>query len=185
VRNIRAERRFTWQIFCWWESFRIWTWSPSSMLQVPLAAEMRCNPFYSTTYPNVSWIQTLAVSNFTTNLGGIAQGHKLDDRGFESRQGLRIFLFTTASRPALGHTQPPIQWVRGALFLGVKRSGREGDYSPPSSAEIKNAWSYTSTPQYAFMAWCSIKSTGITLPFTLPLQMTIQLHGAESFLRSW
>jgi hypothetical protein len=24
----------------------------------------------------------------------------------------------------------------------------------------KNAWSYTSTPQYAFMAWCSVKSTG-------------------------
>jgi hypothetical protein len=29
----------------------------------------------------------------------------------------------------------------------------------------KNAWSYTSTPQYAFMAWCSVrKSTETTLP---------------------
>jgi len=35
----------------------------------------------------------------------------LDDRGFESRQGLRIFLFTTAFRPALRVSQPPIQWV--------------------------------------------------------------------------
>jgi len=33
-----------------------------------------------------------------------------DDRRFESRQELRIFL-TTASTPALGPTQPPIQWV--------------------------------------------------------------------------
>jgi hypothetical protein len=33
----------------------------------------------------------------------------LDDRGFDSRQGLGIFLFTTASRSALGSTQPPIQ----------------------------------------------------------------------------
>jgi hypothetical protein len=24
-------------------------------------------------------------------------------------------------------------------------------------AEVKNAWSYTSTPQYAFMAWWSVK----------------------------
>jgi len=24
--------------------------------------------------------------------------------------------------------------------------GREADHSPPSSAEVKNAWSYTSTP---------------------------------------
>jgi len=30
-----------------------------------------------------------------------------------------------------------IQWVPGALSLGVKRSGREGDRSLPSGAEIK------------------------------------------------
>jgi hypothetical protein len=35
---------------------------------------------------------------------------------------------------------------------------READHSPPSSAEVKNAWSYTSTPQYAFMAWCLVKN---------------------------
>jgi hypothetical protein len=51
-------------------------------------------------------------------LGGIAQHYGLDDRGFESRQGLKIFLFTTASRPVLGPTQPPIQWIPGALSLG-------------------------------------------------------------------
>jgi len=31
----------------------------------------------------------------------------------------------------------PIQWVTGALSLGVKRPGREADHSPPSSAEVK------------------------------------------------
>jgi len=31
---------------------------------------------------------------------------------------------------------------------------READHSPPSSAEVKNAWSYTSTPQYVFMVLC-------------------------------
>jgi hypothetical protein len=30
--------------------------------------------------------------------------------------------------------------------LGVKRPGREVYHSPPSSAEVKNAWSYTFTP---------------------------------------
>jgi hypothetical protein len=48
-----------------------------------------------------------------------------------------IFLFTTASGMALGPTQPPIRWVPGALFLGVKRLGHEADHSPPSSAEVK------------------------------------------------
>jgi hypothetical protein len=57
--------------------------------------------------------------------------------GFGSRRGLGIFLFTTASRTALGPTQLPIQWVPGALSLGVKRPGREADDSIPSSAKVK------------------------------------------------
>jgi hypothetical protein len=57
--------------------------------------------------------------------------------GKYSQRGLGIFLFTTASRTALGSTQPPIQWVPGSPFLGVKRSGSEADHSPPSSAEVK------------------------------------------------
>jgi hypothetical protein len=65
--------------------------------------------------------------------------------------------YTTASRMALGPIQPPIQWVPEALSLGVKRPGREADHSPPSIAEVKNARSYTSTPQYVFMAWCLVK----------------------------
>jgi hypothetical protein len=50
-------------------------------------------------------------------LSGIALGYGLDDRGFESQQGLGIFLFTTASRLALEPTQSPIWWILGALFL--------------------------------------------------------------------
>jgi hypothetical protein len=70
--------------------------------------------------------------------------------GFDYWRGLGIFLFTTASRTALRPTQPPIQWVTDALSLGVKRPGREADHSPPSIAEVKNAWSYTSTPPLRF-----------------------------------
>jgi hypothetical protein len=61
--------------------------------------------------------------------------------GFDSRRELGIFLFTTASRTALGTTQPPIQWVPG-----VKRPVLGADHSPISSAGVKNAWSYTSIP---------------------------------------
>jgi hypothetical protein len=48
-----------------------------------------------------------------------------------------LFLFTTASRTTLGPTQPPIQWIPGALSLGVMRPGREADHSPSSYAELK------------------------------------------------
>jgi len=53
------------------------------------------------------------------------------------RGGLGIFLFTTASRTALGPNKPLIQWVPRALSLGVKQRRRAADHSPPSSAEVK------------------------------------------------
>jgi hypothetical protein len=66
-----------------------------------------------------SFISTYLIFLFCRNLGNI------------------VSIVTTASRPALGPTQSPIQWVPGALSLGVKRQGREADHSPPSSAEVK------------------------------------------------
>jgi hypothetical protein len=62
---------------------------------------------------------------------------KIGVLGLDSRRGLGIFLFTTASRTALGPTQPPIQCVSGALSQGVKWPENEADHSPPSSAEVK------------------------------------------------
>jgi hypothetical protein len=49
----------------------------------------------------------------------------------------------------------------------------------------KNAWSYTSIPQYSFMAWCSVKkSTGSTLPLPLANETgcKLQIHGCYSFM---
>jgi hypothetical protein len=86
-----------------------------------------------------------------------ATGWPIGVLGSDSRRGLGTFLFNTASRTALGPTQPLIQWVPGALSLGVKQPGREADHSPPSGAEVENTWSYTSIPQYVFMGWCLVK----------------------------
>jgi hypothetical protein len=118
------------------------------------------------------------------NKAGIAQWYSavfgLGDSGFESWQGLAIFLFTTASRPALGPTQPPIQWVSGILSLGVKRPGREADHSPPSSAEVKNAWSYVSTLPIRLRGVVLSYSTG-TLPFTIIVIVIIVVVNFERF----
>jgi hypothetical protein len=72
---------------------------------------------------------------------GIATGYGLDDRGVVVRVAVGLRIFSTSYRPALGSTQPPIQWVPGC----------EADL-PPASAEVKKMWIYTSTPPYAFMA---------------------------------
>jgi hypothetical protein len=58
--------------------------------------------------------------------------------GFDPQQRQRIFLIASASRPALGPTQP-CPMGTGVSFPGGKvRPGRDGDHSPPSSAEVKN-----------------------------------------------
>jgi hypothetical protein len=53
--------------------------------------------------------------------------------------------FSTSSTPALGPTQLPIQRAPGAVSSGVERSGSEAGLSPPTSAEVKETWVYTST----------------------------------------
>jgi hypothetical protein len=85
---------------------------------------------------------------------GIATGYGLDDE----RVGVRIpvggknFYFSMSSIPALGPTQPFIQWVLGNFSPVVKRPGREADRSPPTSTEFKETWVYTSILLYVFMA---------------------------------
>jgi hypothetical protein len=88
---------------------------------------------------------------------GIATGYGLDDQGVGVRVpvGSRI-LFSKSSRPALGPTQPPIQWVPGTLSPGVKHQRREADHSPPTGVEVKKTYNYDSIPPYAFMALCLI-----------------------------
>jgi hypothetical protein len=75
-------------------------------------------------------------------------------RGRSSSRGrVENFLFSTLSRPTLGPTQPPTQWVPGLLSSGVKRKGRETDHSPQTNAEVKKMWIYISTPPYTFMVY--------------------------------
>jgi hypothetical protein len=49
-------------------------------------------------------------------------------------------------------------------FPGVKRPGSGADHPPPSSAEVRKEWSYTSTPLWAFGP-----VTGYLYLFTLKL----------------
>jgi hypothetical protein len=61
----------------------------------------------------------------------------LDDRGSIPTKA-EIFPPASASRPALGPTQPPTMGTGGPFRGGKARPGRDADHSSPSSAEVKN-----------------------------------------------
>jgi hypothetical protein len=101
--------------------------------------------------------------------------------GVRFRQALGIFIFTTASRPALGPTQPPILWVPDALSLGIKLTTHLHLVQ-----RSRNAWSYTTLPQYVFIAWCLVKfrhNTTFTylMCFFSSTAMSPKWHLAKSF----
>ena len=62
-----------------------------------------------------------------------------------------LVFFSKALGPPPGPTQFPVYWLLGVLSLGSKRPGHEADHLSPSSAEVENEWSYTSTLPYAIM----------------------------------
>jgi hypothetical protein len=99
--------------------------------------------------------------------------------GVRIQAGLGIFLFTTTSRPPLWPTQLPIQWVPDALSLKVKRPESEADHSPPSSVEVKNAWSYISTPPIHLMASCSVRRSRTALPLHLHLHVSVTSYNTQ------
>jgi hypothetical protein len=84
------------------------------------------------------------------------------------------------SKLALGPTHPPIQWVLGVLTPGVW-----SDHSPPSSAEVKYAWIYISTPPYVFMAWYLVKHRDNFTVTTFSLVMLITWDWAQWCNPDW
>jgi hypothetical protein len=66
--------------------------------------------------------------------------------GFRFAAGAVIVFSLPSVRIVFGAHPASYPMGIGALSPGVKRPGREPDYSPPSSAEVKNLRTYTSTP---------------------------------------
>jgi hypothetical protein len=84
---------------------------------------------------------------------GIATGYGLDGRGVEVRvsAGVRLFpLYLVHTGSGVHPANYPVG--TGGSFPREKWLGREADYPPPTSPEVKNTWVYTSSPTYVFIA---------------------------------
>jgi hypothetical protein len=100
-----------------------------------------------------------------------------------------IFLFTTASRTALGPTQPPIQGVQGALSLEVKRPGVKLT-TPPNTPSWRNAqlkhrdnFTFNFTTNFAFpfsyfklITGLLDKYVGLVVDFSVMPQLIYIVH---------
>jgi hypothetical protein len=64
---------------------------------------------------------------------------------------------------------PPSLLSSGTLSQGLKRPWREADHSPPSSAVVENAWSYTSVLSIRLHGVVLSSSTGTVLPLPCSL----------------
>jgi hypothetical protein len=65
-------------------------------------------------------------------------GYGLDDLRFQSRKGQDFFTKTSIYSPT--------QWLTSSFSGDTEQPTREADNSSPSSADLKNEWTYTSIP---------------------------------------
>jgi hypothetical protein len=122
---------------------------------------------------STSFIQTSTSVQSRDSAVRIATGYGLDDEGVGVRVPMWARIFTSPFRPdrLWGPFRLLSNGYNGALSPGVKRPGSEADHSPPTSAEVKKMWVYTSTPTSVFIAQCLVKHrdkfTSILLPLFL------------------
>jgi hypothetical protein len=111
--------------------------------------------------------------------------YRREERGSTSGWGKEwIFLFATTFRSNLWHRIGAEALTRG----GGKQPVCEADYWPPSSAGVKNAYSYTSIPPYVFVALYLLKyKNTFTCIFdvTLNSSSTVQVKVKFSLCFDW
>jgi hypothetical protein len=117
-----------------WDRFLWFAWFLSIVQSRPFPFCTECvlifDPFHSEFYL-AKVIYSLCGSRDSSVVYG------LDDRAFESHQGLGIFLFHHHVRTDSGaHPASYPMGIRGS-FPGIKRARREADHSPLSRAEFK------------------------------------------------
>jgi hypothetical protein len=91
----------------------------------------------------------------------------------------RDILFFTAYEQTFGDHPTTYPVGSAGSFPGLKRPKRRAVRSTPSSTEVKNEWSYTSTPPHAFMTRCLIR-----IALTLSLTSGKIIHSREVLLKN-
>jgi len=100
--------------------------------------------------------------------------------GIQFPTGAMIEIFSFRHRVQNGSGAHPASYPMGTggFYPGKKRPKREADHLPPCSVEVKNAWSYTTTPQCVLMAWRLVRSPKYDIKI-------VSLHNYHATKTSW
>jgi hypothetical protein len=151
---------------------------PTSVLSMGVASQLTTAflpvPSDISRYPFLWGLALPADSSFIHRVAiGIALGYGLDYRGSRVRFPAGAGNFSLHHRVQNGSGAHPASYPIGTRgsFPGGKAAGA---WSWPHLRLVprsKNEWNYTSTPQYAFMAWCLAQAQGqlYLLPFAAML----------------
>jgi hypothetical protein len=122
---------FTWNFWKEWR-FRV---TDDFLLLINISALNKCEPGSS--------------GSIVSGYGAGRPGHRSSIPG----RGESIFPLSSVSRPALGPTQPPVQWVPGVLSLGLMHGrGVTLTSHPHLVPSSRMSRSYTPLPPSAFVA---------------------------------
>jgi hypothetical protein len=80
----------------------------------------------------------IMVSRVAQSVQCLATGWTIGRSRFDPRQRQMIFPLASVSIPALGPTQPPMQWVSGVISPGVKRGRGVTVTTHPIWCEVEN-----------------------------------------------
>jgi hypothetical protein len=152
-----------WQCVAW-----SWLFHTSSRKEVHIITEQWCNNYYQENAEDIrrkTWSNaTLSTTKFTVSHWGLNLGPP-GNKPALNRPSFAKGQYTAYVCMQQGQDLSPLHVVQtgpgahpasyptstGGSVSGVKRPGRGANHSPPSSAEVKNTWIYTSTPPYVFM----------------------------------
>jgi hypothetical protein len=114
---------------------------------------------------------------------GTATGYGLDDCMVGVRFPAEAGNFSLRHRVQTASGAHPASYPVGTGgSQGVKRPAREADHSSPSSAEVKNGRSYTSTPPIRLHGGCLVKHRdNFTFTFTCENNYTFVLFRQIQF----
>jgi hypothetical protein len=103
-----------------------------------------------TSETSINFCQTTRLYKSRDSAVGIATGYGLDGWGVGVRVPVGARMVTSPCRP--DRLWVPLRLLSNVYWGPSPGLGREADRSPPSNAEVKRTWVYTTTPPYVFMA---------------------------------